>query len=452
MGATPMVPLSLVLVARLIGVDGVGVCAGPGASTACTACTACCADLSIAACHACQINQCDVALQCDPVEEGGCTVCPACCHEYFRAAADCAACSTAECALEHVGDVALSPPLDPLHSVALTAVALLPHLSRSLTVLLSLFCASCSLYGREAPSLSSSSDGDTSSEEEEERLHLTRDSPRAPRSGALGFLMPDLCSKQSSWASATSRAGLLHCGALALATGRLFVHHALQPTSYLLALAVCLHDLSTLQLWLGGIVACREVCYLLTTVRCVFANPAFLLVDVPSSVTYVRELAWLSVDDLCFRAARVGVEEDDVEKARVCDEPEPRLAALIMARATIWQHGHIFATMYMVAPEKFLAAALLDRGGLDKRGVFGVSWLAYGVCDLCAVSALSVGLQSGEVLPLPLVPGYCATAVAMLSWTFGLGTGNRQGREIASLVGVATFLAAALPVLIEWYT
>ena len=452
MWATLMVPLSFVLVARLVGVGGVGVCAGLGALTACTACTACCADLSLAACHACQINQCGVALQCDPEEEGGCTVCPACCHEYFRAAADCAACSSAECALEHVGDVALSPPLDPLHSVALTAVAMLPHLSRSIPVLLSLLCASCSLCKREAPYFSSSSDGDTSSEEEEERLHLSRASPRTLRPGAPGFLMADLCNKQSSWASATSRAGRLQCGALALATARLFVHHALQPTSYLLALAACLHDLSTLQLWLGGLVACREVCYLLTTIRCVFANPAFLLVDVPSSVTYVRELDWLSLDDLCFRAARVGVEKDDVEKARVCEEPERRVVALIMAKATIWQHGQFFATMYMVAPEKFLAAALFDKGGLDKRGAFIASWLAYGVCDLCAISALSVSLQSGEVLPWPLVPGYCATAVAMLSSIFWLGNGNRSAREIASIVGVATFLAATLPVLIERYT
>jgi hypothetical protein len=106
--------------------------------------------------------------------------------------------------------------------------------------------------------------------------------------------------------------------------------------------------------------------------------------------------------------------------------------------------------MYSVAPEKFLAAALLDKGGLDRPGLFGWSWLGYGVCDLCAVSALSVGLQAGEMLPLPLVPGYGATALAMLSWIFALGTGNRNGKEIASAVAVTTLFAAVLPVSIKW--
>jgi hypothetical protein len=364
-------------------------------------------------------------------------------------ASDCAACSTAECALEHVGDVAAPLPLDLAHRAGLLAVALLPYLARSVPVLLSLICASWSV-GARGPDFSSSSDGDTSSDDEEERLQSAQDSPRALRQGAPGFFMSDLCSKESSWASAVSHAEHLHCGALALATIRMFVHHALQPTFYLFALTVYVKNLSTIQLWLGGLVASREVLYLLTTIRCVFANPAFLLVDVPSSVMYVRKLELLDFDGLCTRAARVGVDADNIEEAQLCDEPEPQLVSLIIARAKIWHHGHCLATMYMVAPDKFLAAALLDKGGLDQRGLFGMSWLVYGVCDLCAVSALSVGLQAGEMLPVPLVPGYCATALAMLSWIFALGTGNRHGKEIASVMAVATFLAAGLPFLIEW--
>jgi hypothetical protein len=417
--------------ALLRGATSAGICAAPSDSLSavlCTACSACCADLSDAACDECQINQCGARLQCDPAEEGGCTVCQACCHAYFRSPADCSACNTAECARAGGSDGALELPLHlgSAHRTALLACVLLPLLCRSVPVLLSLWCANRAVgtSGRGEPG--SDSDTDSSSggssgdeDEDEERRGLAEG---ASPSRAPGFMMSDLCSEESSWSTAMERSGLLRCGALALAALRLLVLHALQPASYLLALAVCSHDLSTLQLWLGGIVACRECLYLLATCRCIFANPAFLLVDASSSVTYVRELESLSVDALCTRAARVGVRTKEIEKAQLHEEPEPELAALIVKKATVWHCGYSFATMYTLAPEKYVAAALLDKGGLNKRGLFGLSWLVYALCDLCAVAALSAGLQRGALLPTPLIPGYVATVLAMLCWMVALGT------------------------------
>ena len=262
--------------------------------------------------------------------------------------------------------------------------------------------------------------------------------------------MSDICSEHSSWANAVAESGLLRCGALTLAVVRLLVLHALQPASYLLTLQVCWRDLGTLQLWLGGIVAVREVFYLLFTLRCVFANPAFLLVDVQASVAYAEELPLLSGRELRSRASRLGVTREAIEAARADREDRKgALIASILARARVWDFGYCFATMYTLAPEKFVAAALLDKGGLDERGLFGVSWLCNSLCDLCAVAALSVGLQTGAILPPPLACGYIATSVGLLGWIVGLGTGNRHAKELAGTIAGALVLAGGFPFLLS---
>ena len=75
--------------------------------------------------------------------------------------------------------------------------------------------------------------------------------------------------------------------------------------------------------------------------------------------------------------------------------------------------GHGFLALYVLAPEKFVAFAAFDMGGLDnddlaERIVFGGVLL-----DLCGVGALVAGLAGG-VLPAALAVGYAATALGGL--------------------------------------
>ena len=378
-----------------------GVCRAPlGALPCTTACAPCCADLSAAACEACERDQCP---QPEPPRcAERCNVCEACCHPYFGAAQDCAACAAAEC--------------DAPGAAVMAVGVLLPFLCRivPLFVLRPLCARSSRCAAVRRAAYGSAADDELSSDSDSERAELggdsseTDESPRDDDGGGGdgdsegdAFTMLALCSDGSSWDAALAWRGHLHCTGTTLGALNCVLLHTLQPVAYLAVLSTYAGVLPSLQLALGAVVAARECSYLLATVACVWVNPAFLLVDIGASLAHDAE-------------------------------------------GRLWHGGHCLAVMWALAPEKFVAAALLDAGGLHRRDLFGFSWIFGGVCDLCAVAALAAGAVSG-VLPLPLAVGLCATALGQLGFVAGLAAGNRAGREIAAVLAGLLLVAACAP-------
>ena len=75
--------------------------------------------------------------------------------------------------------------------------------------------------------------------------------------------------------------------------------------------------------------------------------------------------------------------------------------------------GYFFLAWYVLAPEKFVALAAFEKGGLG-NGVLAVLTVLGGLLlDLCGVGALVAGLAGG-VLPAALAVGYAATALGGL--------------------------------------
>ena len=74
--------------------------------------------------------------------------------------------------------------------------------------------------------------------------------------------------------------------------------------------------------------------------------------------------------------------------------------------------GYGFLALYVLAPEKFVAMAAFDLGGLDNGNLWALSWFGGLLLDLCGVGALVAGLAGG-VLPAALAVGYAATALGM---------------------------------------
>eukprot|EP01047_Picozoa_sp_COSAG01_P016036 COSAG01_NODE_811_length_13417_cov_6.641012_8_plen_1526_part_00 len=202
---------------------------------------------------------------------------------------------------------------------------------------------------------------------------LRCDPSEAPR----GFTAFELYRNGSSWDYARRRNGQTACGAWMLGATRLLLWHLVQPAMYFLVLGVYAGEIDALQLGLGVAVAVREAGYLLTTLACAWANPAFLLVDVGASV---RD--WRGEFNEC---------------------------------------GYIFLLMYVLAPEKFVGFSLFEQGGLDTLDDEKLSnpqtavvlTVLYGgtspLLDLCGVGALFAGLGSGQ-LPFALGVGYGVTA------------------------------------------
>ena len=111
--------------------------------------------------------------------------------------------------------------------------------------------------------------------------------------------------------------------------------------------------------------AVREALYFLSTVLCLWVNPAFLLVNMGATV----------------RSDQEG------------DNPNKPVDI---------SRGYGFLTMYVVAPEKFVSMALLGLKDWSLGFVYGSI-----VFDLCGVAALGAGLGDGR-LPLALGVGYSA--------------------------------------------
>jgi hypothetical protein len=187
--------------------------------------------------------------------------------------------------------------------------------------------------------------------------------------------------------------------------------HALQPALYAYVFYDAFPTLEPVQRWLGGFVLLREALYLLAVVACAWVNPAFLLVDV---------------------AASVRDEGEDGER--------------------IIFHGYAFLGMYVFAPEKYVANALLDLNLADPIvSTFGP------LLDLCGLGALSCGLGAGG-LPLALAVGYTVTALGALwlAWFVVVEMGIRGGDKVALKLGLfgtvwCVLPAFFLPLTLAWW-
>ena len=219
------------------------------------------------------------------------------------------------------------------------------------------------------------------------------------------FTAEKLCSEPGPaghWATACAAGGLSPYGAAAQAVGKLLGWHLAQPVGYFVVYgcAVSAGEIDGLQRWLGGFVLLREALYLLAVVACAWVNPAFLLVDV---------------------AASVRDEGEDGER--------------------IIFHGYAFLGMYVFAPEKYVANALLDLNLADPIvSTFGP------LLDLCGLGALSCGLGAGG-LPLALAVGYTVTALGALwlAWFVVVEMGIRGGDKVALKLGLFGTVCCVLP-------
>eukprot|EP01047_Picozoa_sp_COSAG01_P011795 COSAG01_NODE_520_length_16006_cov_6.454077_3_plen_488_part_00 len=224
--------------------------------------------------------------------------------------------------------------------------------------------------------------------EESEELEPTVGSAEQQETGDIapkgGYTMRMLIKEGSSWAGAVEANGQSPAGATLTAAGRLLFWHWLQPALYW-AVFACFYDqirpgVDGAQKGFGWAVAVREALYLLNTLVALYANPAFLLVDVGASV---RDTA---------------------------------------GHGLAGRSGYGFLAMYVLAPEKFVALAAYSKGGLDWECVTFLALLGGVLLDLCGVGALIAGLAAGS-LPGALAVGYAATALAFLCF-IGLGVAS----------------------------
>ena len=165
----------------------------------------------------------------------------------------------------------------------------------------------------------------------------------------------------SSWATAVEENGLSAFGAVARGSGRFLLWHVAQPIGYLAVYGCALAkgdfdgqgaELDGLQQQLGGIVAVRELLYLVLLVVAVCVKPAFLLVDVGASVR---------------------------DEGNLVDS------------------GYGFLALYVLAPEKFVVFGLLAPGG---ECMFYALFCGL-LLDLCGPAALCAGLAAGNLPPPP---------------------------------------------------
>ena len=147
--------------------------------------------------------------------------------------------------------------------------------------------------------------------------------------------------------------------------------------------------------------AAREALYLLSVLMCAWVNPAFLLVDVGATVRdgTVRGL----------------------------------------------NGGYSFLFMYVADPEKLVALALFDTGGLASYALMGVAMLGGSLLDLCGVAALGAGVGAGN-LPPALAVGYSVTALGALFMAgVVLARGMRERDRGALMYGLCGTVFCLLP-------
>jgi hypothetical protein len=183
-----------------------------------------------------------------------------------------------------------------------------------------------------------------------------------------GYTFNMLRTRGNSWARALAANDQSAAGGALTAVGRLLFCHWVQPALYWAVFACFYDQIDGAQWGFGWAVAVREALYLLTTLVALYANPAFLLVDVGASVRDVT-------------AGGVG------------------------------SSGYGFLALYVLAPEKFVACAAYGNGGLGWMCMMILALLGGALLDLCSVGALIAGLAAGNLLPGALAVGYAATTL-----------------------------------------
>jgi len=174
-----------------------------------------------------------------------------------------------------------------------------------------------------------------------------------------------------SWEKTLAESGRSRCRGVVEAAVRALFWHALQPSVYLAALCAFWGELGPWQRVFGGIVALREVLYLVGTGMVAVVQPSFLLVDIVAS--------WKET-------------------------------------STSSGTGPSGVAMYVLAPEKLLFFAVGDSfpSGSLMHNLFGYCMLGTILTDLFAIGALAAALHSG-VTPPALMVGYCMTTLAAVT-------------------------------------
>jgi hypothetical protein len=138
-----------------------------------------------------------------------------------------------------------------------------------------------------------------------------------------------------------------------------------------------------------ALLSVRQGLHILFVLTCACVNPTFLLVDIGASM------------------------QDEVGQIR---GKQP------------WVGGYTFLTMYAVAPEKFVALALFEKGGLNNQWLKGGRVvLCSALLDFCGLAALGTDLGAGNLTPVLARVG--------TGWELG---GNRVGTSWAPETYVAS--------------
>ena len=162
-----------------------------------------------------------------------------------------------------------------------------------------------------------------------------------------------------SWDDALRKTGMNLWRGIAAAFTWLVSFHWLQPSSYFAALYTYWGIIDDLQRLFGTIIAVRELVYLIGSCIAAVVSPAFLFIS---------------------------------------------LGATMQEQGGILGAAHVL--VYIAAPEKVVGMSLC-RGSKRARVIVVLCII---VLDMAAIGALYAAFDSG-VAPLPLILGYCVTAL-----------------------------------------
>ena len=209
------------------------------------------------------------------------------------------------------------------------------------------------------------------------------------RGSPPGFTMDNLTDFGSSWAAVVDGNDISDCGALASGALKLLFWLARQPALCFWVFFDAFPALEPMQRALGCVVAGREALYLLSVLTCTWVKPAFLLVDVGASVRDTGAAHWIG---------------------------NPLI------------RGYSFLFMYVVAPEKFVAIALLGNGGLNKQDLYIPA--VFALLDLCGLAALGAGVGAGNLAARARRGPRCRRARGAVHGRVGFGCTPQEGGAV----------------------
>lgn len=261
------------------------------------------------------------------------------------------------------------------------------------------------------------------STEESEQPRAWRELVIAPP----GFTMYNLTSATGvpePWVAAIEANNMHTCSACLQALAKALFWHMGQPVVYVVYVVFidAYSMLEPLQQVLGCCVAMREGVYFLSILAC----PIGMLVD-------------------------VGASYRDTEGIEGKYNGYSITQGYTQGNAT---RGNTFLAMYVIAPEKFLALALFDKGGLDNQCLLNLVLLVGALLDLCALADVGAGIGAGN-LPAALKVGYSVTVLGALSVGCVFVLAGMKVRGLGGLAGTLVLFLASLALgagRIEWWT